>query len=130
MIKKITIGEVEYTINSNAYTRLLYKKTFNKRIMEDVQVITKFALDVKEEKERLEKENLTEEDINIKIGSFALDRIDEYVEVILQFTYVFIKCNDESFMPYEEWLKTIDKVNPNDKWVTEVTELAVASFYR
>lgn len=130
MIKTIKIGEVEYVLNSNAYTRFLYKQTFNRKILEDVQVIVQFATEVREEKERLEKEKLSEEELNTKIGIFALDKLDNFIDVLLQLTYIFIKCNDEKFMPYEDWLKTIDKINPNDSWVSEVTELSVSSFYR
>ena len=130
MIKTIKIGEVEYVLNSNAYTRFLYKKIFDKKILEDVQVITKFAMEVQEEQEKLNKENLSEEEKNTKLGLFALSVLDDYIDVLLQLTYIFIKCNDDGFMPFEEWLKTIDKVNPNDSWVSEVTELAVSSFYR
>lgn len=130
MIKNIKIGEVEYTINSNAYTRFLYKKVFNKGIMEDVQIITNFAVCMQEEQDRLDKLGLSEDEKNKQIGLFALEKIDSFVDVILQLTYIFIRCNDENFMSYEDWLKTIDSVNPNDKWVSEVTELAVSSFYR
>lgn len=130
MIKKIKIEEAEYEINSNAYTRLLYKKTFNKGIMEDVKVIAEYALEIQNEKDKLEKKGLSQDEINTAIGVIALEKIDTFVEIILQITYVFIKCNDEKFMSYEDWLKTIEKVNPNDEWVSEVTELAVSSFYR
>ena len=130
MIKQVKIGENEYVLNSNAYTRFLYKKEFNKGIFEDVQVITNFALEVQEEKDRLDKENLSEEEKSAKIGVFALEKLDNFIDVLLQLAYIFIKCNDESFMPYEDWLKTIDTINPNDEWIGEVTELAVSSFRR
>lgn len=130
MIKQVKIGEVEYVLNSNAYTRFLYKKLFGKGILEDVQVITQFAMEVQEEKDKLDKTKLSEEEKNAELGVFALSRLDGYMDVLLQLTYTFIKCNDESFMPYEDWLKTIDRINPNDDWVSEVTELSVSSFYR
>lgn len=130
MIKTIKIGESEYVLNSNAYTRFLYKKEFNRGIFEDVQVITNFALEVQEEKDRLDKENLSEEEKSAKIGVFALEKLDNFIDVLLQLAYIFIKCNDENFMAYEDWLKTIDTINPNDTWVSEVTELAVSSFRR
>ena len=128
MIKKIKIGEVEYEINSNAYTRFLYKKLFNKGIMEDVQVIANFAMAVQEEQERLK--DLPDTEAEQKLALFIMQNMDGYIDVILQMTYTFIKCADESFMEFDKWLKTIESINPNDKWIEEVTELSVSSFYR
>ena len=128
MIKKIKIGEVEYEINSNAYTRFLYKKLFNKGIMGDIQVISKFAMQVQEEQEHLK--DLNAEEREQKLALFIMQNMDDYIDVILQITYTFIKCANENFMGYEDWLKTLDRINPNDSWIAEVTELSVTSFYR
>ena len=128
MIKKIKIGEVEYEINSNAYTRFLYKKIFGKGIMEDIKVISDFAMAVQEEQDKLK--DLSPAEREQKLALFIMQNMDNYIDVILQLTYTFIKCANENFMSFEDWLKTLDRINPNESWVTEVTELSVSSFYR
>ena len=37
-MKKITICDKEYDINSNAYTRFLYKQVFNKKIFSEINL--------------------------------------------------------------------------------------------
>lgn len=132
MIKKIKIGENEYEINSNAYTRFLYKKVFGNSIIDDLNPLIEFAEKTRQKTEELEKLGIKEEELNTQIGLFVmrLPEFDNYMETIYKMAYIFIKTQDEAFMDFESWLKTIDKVSLSDKWVTEVTELAVSSFYR
>ena len=42
-MKKITICGKEYEISSNAYTRIIYKRTFGSGIFKDLKVLSEFA---------------------------------------------------------------------------------------
>lgn len=132
MIKKLNIGENEYEINTNAYTRFLYKKEFGKGILEDISNIVNFGQEVDRIRTELAKEGLKGELLNQKIGIeiMKLSSFDSYLDVVLQITYIFIKNANEKFMSFESWLKTLETINISDKWFTEVTELAVNSFPR
>lgn len=106
-MKKITINEKEYTIDCNAYTRFLYKKTFGTGIFKDIDKLTKYTQG---------KEGL------------LLDNLDEVLDDILQITYILIKTANPTFESYENWLKSLTKIKVSDPWISEVTELAVTSF--
>lgn len=56
------------------------------------------------------------------------DDIDDYIEVVTRLAYICIYTADENICSYEEWLKSIDKINTNDEWIVEVTEFAVNCF--
>lgn len=132
MITKIKIGDNEYEINTNAYTRFLYKKVFGKSIIEDLNPIIDFSTKMRTKLEELEQEGIEGDKLNELVGLYAikLPEFDTYMEVVYQFAYIFIKTQNEAFMDFESWLKTIDQVSLSDKWISEVTELAVSSFYR
>ena len=59
-----------------------------------------------------------------------LENIDDFMDVILKLAYIFILTVNPNFESFENWLKGIDKININESWIPEVTELAVSSFCR
>lgn len=126
MRKKMEICGKEYDICSNAFTMFLYKKEFKTGIMADIGRLQEFA--EIQEKVTKDKKGKTVEEIQKEVGLALMSEIDTYIEVTLRIAYVFIKCANPSFMPFDEWLQTIEGFNFEDKWVSEVTELAVNSF--
>lgn len=126
MKKKMEIGGKEYDICSNAYTMFLYKKEFKTGIMTDISRLQEFA--ITQDKITKEMEGKSIEEIQRAIGLALMPEMDTYVEVALRIAYVFIKCANPNFMPFDNWLQTIEEFNFEDKWVSEVTEIAVNSF--
>lgn len=105
-MKKLTICGKEYEICTNAFCMFEYKKQFKSGILAD---INKMAMSQNE-------------------GEMNLENIDNIIQIPLQLAYTFIKVANRNFMDFEDWLKTIENINLEDKWLVEVTELAVNSF--
>ena len=61
-MKKITICGKEYEISSNAYTRIIYKRTFGSGIFKDLKVLSEFANKQNDYIKSLEGEKLTQEE--------------------------------------------------------------------
>lgn len=129
MLKTITISGKSYEINSNAYTRVIYKRAFGSDIFKDLRILTDFANKQNEYVKTLEKENLTEEEKNNKVGLFVLEIIGDFIEVIEQMAYALIlTANPKLNITYEAFLQGIESIDFNEGWIGEVTELAVSSF--
>lgn len=127
-MKKITICDKEYEINSNAYTRFLYKQTFNTKIFSDIAILNKFNQGQEKLRKELKAKKLKADEIEEQISNYMLENIDDFVDVMLKLAYIFIKTANSNFETFENWLKEIESININDSWVQEVTELAVNSF--
>ena len=127
-MKKITICDKEYEINSNAYTRFLYKQVFNTKIFSDIAVLNKFNQGQEKLRKELKAKKLKADEIEEQISNYMLENIDDFMDVMLKLAYIFIKTADSNFETFENWLKGIESININDSWVQEVTELAVNSF--
>lgn len=126
MRKQIKICGKEYDICSNAFTMFLYKKEFKTGIMADISRLQEFA--IKQENVTKEMEGKSQKEIDEAVGLALMPEMDTFVEVAFRIAYVFIKCANPSFIPFEEWTKEIEHFSFTDPWVSEVTELAVNSF--
>ena len=129
-MKKITICDKEYDINSNAYTRFLYKQVFNKKIFSDIAVLNKFEQGQEKLTKELKAKKYSKQEIEDEVSNYMLENIDDFMDVILKLAYIFILTVNPNFESFENWLKGIDKININESWISEVTELAVSSFCR
>lgn len=127
-MKKITICDKEYSIDCNAFTRFQYKKVFGTGIFSDIKVLNQFSDRQNEIRKKLEKENATEEEIQKAINEMMLDNLDDFIDVIEKIAYILIYTANPQIESFENWLKGIEKINLNDNWIAEVTELAVNSF--
>ena len=127
-MKKITICDKEYSIDCNAFTRFQYKKVFGTGIFSDIKVLNQFSDRQNEIRKKLEKENATEEEIQKAINEMMLDNLDDFIDVIEKMAYILIYTANPQIESFENWLKGIEKINLNDNWIAEVTELAVNSF--
>ena len=82
-MKKIIIGDKEYPIACNAFTRFQYKKVFNKGIFADIKILNKFSENQNEIRKNLE-EKAKNSLVNFKgddIGFVSRDSSRESVKV-------------------------------------------------
>lgn len=123
-MKKVKIGEKEYSLECNAFTRVLYKKVFERAIFKDISLLT----DVFVNGEKIDKEDITTEEKEQKKNKETLENYDDILDVVLQIAYIEIYTHDRQFMSYNEWLETIKKVSISEGWVTEVVSIATDCF--
>lgn len=126
MRKKINICGKDYDVNSSAYLMFLYKKTFGIGIMKDIQKLNEYSL--KEQEIREKYKDLSKEEIDTKVSIELMGEIDDVYEIILKISYALIKNANFGFMPFDEWVQTMETIDLSGEWVSEVTELAVNSF--
>lgn len=126
MKKRLEICGKEYEICTSAYAMFVYKKEFNTGMMADIGRLQEFA--IKQNKVIEENKEKTKEEIDEAVGLALMTEVDTYIEVSFRIAYAFIKCANPGFMSFDEWIKGIQNFDLTDKWVAEVTELAVNSF--
>ena len=106
MKKVIKISGKEYTMQSSAYTPFKYKDVTGRRMLKDLQELTK--LKDKDQEEMLEG-------------------IDDLSEIVLKMAYVMIEEADSSQVKsYEDFLKGIENLYEDSNWMTEVISLATS----
>ena len=129
-MKQITISNKDYEITSNAYTRFQYKQVFNRKIFADIAEINEFKLGQdKLIKELSKRKDLTAEDKDNEINSYILKNVDDFIDIVIRFAYIFILSANPNFKSFEDWLKDFESISINEGWIQEVTELAVSSFH-
>lgn len=110
MKKIVNISGKEYTMKSSAYTQFKYKDDTGRRMLSDLQKITKLKGKKPEE---------------------MLKGMDDLTEIVLKMAYVMIEEADASQVKsYEEFLKSIDSLYDNIDWISEVIELATSPISR
>lgn len=127
-MKSITICEKEYPITCNAFTRFEYKKIFNRGIFADIKVLSKFSDNQKKIKKELAEKGLPDEEIEKEINLYMMEHLDDFIDVIERIAYILIYSANDKIESFENWLKAIEKIDLSDKWIQEVTEVAVSSF--
>lgn len=128
-MKQITIGDKNYNISSNAYSRFQYKQVFNKKLFSDISQLNKITSKESKLEQELKEKGLNEEDIKDEINSYWLENMDDFVDIVLRLAYIFILSANPQFETFENWLKGIESIKIDDSWIGEVTELAVNSFH-
>ena len=123
-MKKVTIGEKEYSLECNAFTRVLYKKVFGRAIFKDISLLTDFFA----KSEKIDKEDLSQEEKEQKKNQETLENYDDILDVVLQIAYIEIYTHDRGFVSYENWLESLSKVSITEGWVTEVVSIATDCF--
>lgn len=129
-MKTIVIDGNEYNIECNALTYIKYKQIFNKGIFADMNIIKDYIVmqTVKARELKEKYPQISDEEIDIEVGSYMNNYIDEFIEVITRLAYILIYSADEQIEQYEKWLKKIKNLKIDDDWVVEVTEFAVNCF--
>lgn len=130
MNKEINIMGKVYKCSINAYTPLLYKKTFKSGFMEDLSKLSEIGLKRTELEKELQGKGLKKEEIEEQINIKLMGSLDDFIEVITQIAYILILGNDKNFKTYEDWMSEQETLSIDDSWITEVTEFAVSSFQR
>ena len=130
-MKEIKICDTSYKVDFNSLAYVKYRNIFDRGIFQDIKSIEDFlAKQVVIEKSILESNpNLTEVELSKMLSRYMIEYIDDFIEAITRMAYIGIVCaNEDFFMSYEEWLMKVPRINTNDSWIVEVTELAVSSF--
>lgn len=130
-MKKIDICGKEFEIDCNAFTYIEYRKKFPEHgIFEDFKIIKDFETMQVLLTAELKKKNpdITEAEIIQAISNSMLPYLDKYIEAITRVGYICCYTANQNIGEYEEWLKGLKRVNTNDMWIVEVTELAVNCF--
>lgn len=123
-MKKIKIGEREYSLECNAFTRVLYKQIFKRQIFKDISILNNFL----NESNKIDKKELTDEEKENEKNQLMLENYDDILDVISQLTYIEIYTHDRKFMGYEEWLTSMDKLGIEEEWVSVVVTYATECF--
>lgn len=127
-MKSITICDIEYPITCNAFTRFEYKKIFNRGIFADIKVLSEFSDNQEKIKKELAEKGLADKEIEKEINLYMMEHLDDFIDVIERIAYILIYSANDKIESFENWLKAIEKIDLSDKWIQEVTEVAVSSF--
>ena len=110
MKKTIKISGKEYQMKASAYTQFKYKDETGRRMLKDLQELSKL-------------QDASEEEL---IGG-----IDDLTEIVLKMAYVMIQEADANQVKsYDEFLKSIDNLYDNTDWIGEIIELATSPISR
>lgn len=130
-MKKINICGKEFDIDCNAFTYVEYRKKFKENgIFKDFETINNFTTMQVLLTGQLKEKNpeITEAELIKQISRTMISYMDEYIEAITRVAYICCYTANKNIGNYEEWLKGLTRVNTNDQWIVEVTELAVDCF--
>lgn len=130
-MKKIEICGKEFEIDCNAFTYIEYKKKFKENgIFEDFETINNFITIQTLLTAELKNKNpeITQAEIVRETSRQMIKYLDDYIDAITRVGYMCCYTANERIGEYEDWLKGLTRVNTNDMWIVEVTELAVNCF--
>lgn len=130
-MKKINICGKEFDIDCNAFTYIEYKKIFKDHgIFKDFEIINNFNTMQILITANLKEKNpeITETEIIKAVSNAMIKYLDEYIEAVTRIGYICCYTANQNIGTYEDWLKNLKRVNTNDLWIVEVTELAVNCF--
>ena len=74
------------------------------------------------------KPEISRAEIVKEISNSMLPYLDKYIEAITRIGYICCYTANQNIGEYENWLKNLTRVNTNDMWIVEVTEIAVNCF--
>lgn len=127
-MKKITICNKEFNIDCNAYTRFQYKSVFGRGIFSDIKILSDYSDKQENLRKKLKDEGKTDEEIEKQVNSEMMTNLDDFIDVIEKIAYILIYTADNKIGSFENWLKSIEKIDLSESWIAEVTEFAVSSF--
>lgn len=127
-MKKITICNKEFNIDCNAYTRFQYKSIFGRGIFSDIKILSDYSDKQENLRKKLKDEGKTDEEIEKQVNSEMMTNLDDFIDVIEKIAYILIYTVDNKIGSFENWLKSIEKIDLSESWIAEVTEFAVSSF--
>lgn len=110
MKKIVNIGGKDYSMKSSAWTQFKYKNDTGRKLLQDIQSITKLA-DIQEAE--------------------VLGEMDDMIEILLRMAYTMIEEADPTQVQnYETFLKETDGIFEDQQWIMDVIELATSPISR
>lgn len=110
MKKIVKIGGKEYTMKSSAYTQFKYRDSTGRRMLDDLNKVSKLA-------------NLSEEK--------QIEKTEEITEMLLKMAYIMIdEADSKQIGSFEDFLKSIDSLFDETEWINEVVACATNPFSR
>ncbi len=101
MVKTIRIDGKDYDMKSSAYTQFAYKNLTGRSFLSDIESLS-----------------------GIKGEDFS--KVDGLIEILLDISYVMIdEANPNRFKNEQEFIKSIDHLFEEPKWIEEVVALAI-----
>ena len=127
-MKKIVICGKEYNIECTAFTRYEYNRYFDSKLFQDIKKLEIFVKKQREITKIGKDKGLTEDEINTLYTEGLMDYLDDFIDVVTRITFIFIHTANPEMKDFDEWLKSIEKIDLNEGWIGEVTDYAVTSF--
>lgn len=129
-MRTITICNIKYEIDCNAFTYVKFREKFKRGIFDDIKILQAFLTKQVMLANELKEENKDVDDATIinSLSKLMLDDIDLFVEAATRIAYILIYTANNKVKEYEDWLKNITTIRTNDEWIAEVTEFAVNCF--
>ena len=129
-MKTITICGKKYEIACDGTTHFNFKRIFKDGIFKKIDILYKFN-----QRQALlanefisENKQISNEELEKGLSLAMLQDLDDFIEAVTEITYILCYTANQKIGSYEEWLKGIEKINTNDDWIVEVTEIAVDCF--
>lgn len=129
-MKQIEICGKKYEIECNALVYLKYREKFNTDIFNDIKILQSFLTKQVLLTNKLKEENPNIDDATIitSLSSIMIEDMGLFIEAATRIAYIMIYIANKHIEEYEEWLENIPTIRTNDKWIAEVTEIAVDCF--
>ena len=130
MKKIIIIKDKHYTIECNALSYILYKKIFNKDILQDIQIIQNYVIEqaLKTEEIKEQFHNISQDKLIKKVANHMKEYADDFALAIMRITYTLICTYNDVFVDFETFLRSVKEINIEDNWVADVIEIVIDSF--
>ena len=127
-MKEITINDKKYKIDCNAFTYVKYPSFFENGIIDDMNIVRNYLVKQTLLVNKYKQEGKAEEEIYILVSQILSNEIDKFIIKVTQIAWILIYTANEQIDSYENWLKGLKKFSISDKWISEVTEVAVNTF--
>lgn len=127
-MKIIEIEGKEYELESSAFSYIKYQSIFKSSMTKDLQFMQVYLAKQHVYAESLKKSKLSEEELAEEISKLLIDETDEFIKIITQLAWIMMYTANQKVEDYDTFLKSLKNFNISDKWISEVTELAVDCF--
>lgn len=127
-MKIIEIEGKKYELESSAFSYIKYQSIFKSSMTKDLQFMQVYLAKQHVYAESLKKSKLSEEELAEEISKLLIDETDEFIKIITQLAWIMMYTANQKIEDYDTFLKSLKNFNISDKWISEVTELAVDCF--
>lgn len=123
-MKNIVINEIEYAIECNAYTRILYNSYFKSKIFKDLAEVNKYNVELG----KIDELKISQKEKDSRKEQYSFEMLDDILDIICKLTYIVIRTANPNFKEYNEWLKDLPNLDMQGEWITTVIELITDCF--